>query len=71
MRVAYVVSGSAPRVLREMISSSSSPFFRHFSIVEIGDMARPDAVALLTNGGIPTALAERAVDVFGGQPIYL
>jgi hypothetical protein len=67
-RVAFIVSGSAPSVLRVMINRSSSPFFQHFSIMEIGEMARPDAVALLTDSGIPAGLAERAVDVFGGQP---
>ena len=70
-RVAYVVSGSAPRVLRDLVHSSKSPFFQHFSILEIGEMARADAIRLLTTGGIPGAIAERAVDVLGGQPFYL
>lgn len=70
-RVAYVVSGSAPSVLRELVHASTSPFFQHFSILELAEMARPDAVDLLVQGGVPGPLAERGVDVFGGHPFYL
>ncbi|MFH1466483.1 MAG: AAA family ATPase [Pseudomonadota bacterium] len=70
-RVAYVISGSAPGVLRELVHSSDSPFFQHFSILELAEMARPDAMGLLIGGGVPGPLAERAVEVFGGHPFYL
>lgn len=70
-RVAYVVSGSAPRVLRQLVDSARSPFFQHFAILDIGTMARPDAIGLLTAGGIDESLANRAVDVMGGHPFYL
>ncbi len=70
-RVAYVISGSAPRVLRELVNSARSPFFQHFTVLDINEMARSDAIGLLSAGGIDERLASRAVDVMGGHPFYL
>jgi AAA+ ATPase superfamily predicted ATPase/Holliday junction resolvase len=70
-RVGYVISGSEPTVLRELVSSRQSPFFQHFRILELGDLPRADGVGLLVQGGVPDALAQRAVDVLGAQPFYL
>lgn len=70
-RVSYVVSGSAPSVIRELVTSRKSPFFQHFALMELGEMARPDALGLLAAGGVRGDVAERAVDLLGGQPFYL
>lgn len=73
-RVGYVISGSAPSMLRELTSSERSPFFQHFDIIELGAMSRPDALALLRGGAdgcIPEHLCERVVDLVGGHPFYL
>ncbi len=75
-RVAYVISGSAPSVLRELVTSRRSPFFQHFHLFELGPFATDDAEALLVDGApperaIPRALARRIVEVVGGHPFYL
>lgn len=75
-RVSYVISGSAPTMLRELVTSRSSPFFQHFHLFELGPFARPDAIALLVDASPPdrpieAALAERVVDIVGGHPFYL
>ena len=75
-RVTYVVSGSEPTLLQEMVNSPEAPFFQHFTILELGPLPRRDAVELLVQGAppdrpVPRALAERAVDVLGGHPFYL
>ena len=73
-RVAYVISGSEPTLLRELCTSTASPFFQHFTIVEIGPMAEPDAVEMLTlasEGRFSVATARRIYSVLGGHPFYL
>ncbi|MCA9609335.1 MAG: AAA family ATPase [Myxococcales bacterium] len=75
-RVAYVISGSAPSVLRELVTSRRSPFFQHFHLFELGPFAHEDAVALLVDAApaerpIPAALARRIAEVIGGHPFYL
>ncbi|MCX4241788.1 AAA family ATPase [Paraliomyxa miuraensis] len=75
-RVGYVISGSAPSVLRELVTSRHSPFFQHFHLFELGPFERVDAVELLVEASppdrrIPGALAERIVDIVGGHPFYL
>ena len=73
-RMAYIVSGSAPSMLRNLVSSKHSPFFQHFDVMELPPMQPTDAVELLTNGSegaIAPALAKRVVSVIGGHPLYL
>jgi AAA+ ATPase superfamily predicted ATPase len=75
-RVAYVISGSKPSMLKELASGERSPFFQHFSLMELGPFGTDDAVRLLTDAApldrpVPKPLARRAVDVLGGHPFYL
>ena len=75
-RVAYVVSGSARRMMTDLVASERSPFFGHFTLLEIDEFERDDAVSLLVDGATPgravsRGLAERAVDSLGGNPFYL
>jgi hypothetical protein len=74
--VAYVISGSARTMLTELVTSERSPFFQHFSLMELGPLAREDAIALLVESAPPDRpigreLAGRAVDAVGGHPFYL
>ncbi len=74
--VAYVFSGSAPSMLKSLVSSRESPFFQHFRLFELAPFARADALALLVDEApddrpISRDLAERIVDVVGGHPFYL
>ncbi len=74
--VAYVISGSARTMLTELVTSERSPFFQHFSLMELGPLARDDGIALLVESAPPDrpisrALAGRAVDAVGGHPFYL
>jgi AAA+ ATPase superfamily predicted ATPase len=74
--VAYVISGSARTMLTELVSSERSPFFQHFSLMELGPLGRDDGIALLVESApadrpIPRELAGRAVDIMGGHPFYL
>jgi AAA+ ATPase superfamily predicted ATPase len=75
-RVAYAISGSEPTMLKSLVTSEHSPFFQHFSILEIGPFDRRHGVQLLVEQAprdrpIPPDLAEHAVDVVGGHPFYL
>ncbi|MBL8911887.1 MAG: ATP-binding protein [Archangium sp.] len=75
-RTTYVVSGSARNTLLELATSSRSPFFQHFEVLEIAGLPRPDAVALLARESedgraIDASLAERIYEVVGGNPFYL
>ena len=74
--VAYVISGSARTMLTELVTSERSPFFQHFSLMELGPLARDDGLALLVESAPPDRpisreLAGRAVDAVGGHPFYL
>lgn len=74
--VAYIISGSAPSMLRELVTARHSPFFMHFQLMELDPFARSDALDLLLDGGppdrrIPRATANRIADVVGGHPFYL
>jgi AAA+ ATPase superfamily predicted ATPase len=74
--VTYVISGSARTMLTELVTSERSPFFHHFSLLELGPLAREDAIALLVESAPPhrkidAGLAGRAVDAVGGHPFYL
>ncbi|MBI5531741.1 MAG: ATP-binding protein [Deltaproteobacteria bacterium] len=75
-RVAYLVSGSERTMLRNLVTSKNSPFFQHFSLIELGPMGDSDSLALLRHNApphrtIPLALARRAVSLLGGHPFYL
>jgi hypothetical protein len=75
-RVTYFISGSARSMLLALINTESSPFFHHFSIVELGPFQHDAAVALLLRQSPPdhpiTAdVAARAVETIGGHPFYL
>lgn len=74
--VAYAISGSALSMMEQLVTSRRSPFFQHFRILRLGAFERADAVSLLVRQSppdrkIPQALAERCVDVLGGNPFYL
>jgi uncharacterized protein len=74
--VTYVISGSARTMLTELVTSERSPFFQHFSLMELTPFHRDDAVALLVDAAPPDrridrALAGRIFDVIGGHPFYL
>jgi len=75
-RVGYVISGSAPTMLRRLVTSRDSPFFQHFQLFELGPFSRDDAVTFLVEASprdrrIPRPLAERIVAIVGGHPFYL
>ncbi|MCB9582166.1 MAG: ATP-binding protein [Polyangiaceae bacterium] len=75
-RSAYLISGSAPSILRELVTSKHSPFFQHFHLFDLGPFARQDAESFLVDASpsdrrIPHPLAERVVDIVGGHPFYL
>ena len=74
--VAYIISGSAPSVIRELVTARHAPFFQHFQLFELGPFTTPDAVALLREAApsdrpIPRRVAERVVKIVGGHPFYL
>jgi AAA+ ATPase superfamily predicted ATPase len=75
-RVAYFVSGSARSMLLELVSEEHSPFFQHFSVLELGPFGRDDALSLLVGEShaehrIPMDVAAMAFDTLGGHPFYL
>ncbi len=75
-RTGYVISGSARQMLTELVTSKASPFFQHFTVVEIGPFTERDAVELLVGlgkdvGGIGRSLAQAAYRAVGGSPFYL
>lgn len=75
-RVGYAISGSEPTLLRSLVTSKHSPFFQHFSILDVGPFDRHHAVRLLVDCApadrpITPAVAARAVEILGGHPFYL
>lgn len=73
-RVAYLVSGSAPSMLRELVSAEHSPFFMHFDLMELGPMTEQDASKMIcsaSDGQLDRDLAARMIDAVGGHPFYL
>lgn len=74
-RVTYVISGSARSMLLALITEEASPFFQHFSIIELGPFSRDAAIELLRqrdgNPVIPQDIAAKAVTIIGGNPFYL
>jgi AAA+ ATPase superfamily predicted ATPase len=73
-RVAYLVSGSAPSILRDMVSSSHSPFFMHFEVMELGPLPEREALQLLgsaSEGLLGESAAHALYRAVGGHPFYL
>lgn len=75
-RVAYFISGSARSMLLALLTEEASPFFQHFSILELGPFTRDAAIELLRRPGpgsqpVPADLADKAVSAIGGNPFYL
>jgi len=75
-RTSYVICGSERTVLRELVTRQSSPFFQHFTLMEIGPMPAAEAVQMVTQSApaerpIPERIAKRAVELLGGHPFYL
>lgn len=50
-RVAYFISGSARSMLLALVTEEASPFFQHFSILELGPFNRDAAIELLRRPG--------------------
>jgi len=74
--VAYFISGSARTMLLSLVNEEASPFFHHFTILDLGLFTREAAIALLQQHGppahgIPREVAERAVATIGCHPFYL
>jgi hypothetical protein len=74
--VAYIISGSATSLLRELVTARHSPFFQHFQLLELGAFNERDAVDLLVTAApaerkIAPSLARRIVEIIGGHPFYL
>ncbi len=75
-RTAYFVSGSERALLRRLVEASDSPFFQHFSLMELGPMSEDDATKLLlrnarTPRSFPGTTARRLAQLLGGHPFYL
>ncbi len=76
LRTAYVISGSARAMLTELVTDERSPFFQHFSLMELGPFAQRQALRLLRDNApagrpISNRLAEWVFDIVGGHPFYL
>ncbi len=75
-RTAYLISGSERSMMQELISSKASPFFQHFSPMELGPMPEVEAVRMLVKSApvgraISETIARRAIALLGGHPFYL
>ncbi len=75
-RTSYVISGSAPTLLTELVTAEHSPFFQHFSLLHLGPLPRAEAVRLIIDNApahcpVSEHTADRIVDVVGGHPFYL
>ena len=75
-RTSYVISGSARTMLTELVTDERSPFFQHFSVMELGPFERDQAIGLLQENaprGWPVSeeVAERMFEILGGHPFYL
>ena len=75
-RCASIISGSAPSLLRELVTSRHSPFFQHFALFDLEPFSTDDAVSLLVESSPPDRriapwLAKRIVEVVGWESVYL
>jgi Holliday junction resolvase len=75
-RVAYIASGSARSLLVRLATSEHSPFFQHFTLLDVAPFTEEEAVKLLVGASAPEKpihepLARRIFQVLGGNPFYL
>jgi AAA+ ATPase superfamily predicted ATPase len=75
-RVAYFISGSARSMLMDLVSSSHSPFYQHFEVLELGAFEEGAAIELLVSNigrghRLDPALAAKVVAAVGSYPFYL
>ena len=76
-RCAYVISGSGRSMLERLVTAKSSPFFHHFTLMNLGPLPADAAVRLLVDGSPRShgrsrrALARQAIDAIGARPFYL
>lgn len=75
-RSAYIICGSERALLTDLVSSPTSPFFQHFTVMELLPMGEKDAAQLLLESAPPRrkispAIAKEAARVLNGHPFYL
>ncbi|MFT3837718.1 MAG: ATP-binding protein [Myxococcaceae bacterium] len=75
-RTSFIICGSERTMLEKLVKERSSPFFLHFSVMELSSMARPDAIELIRRSAppdrpIPEGVANLLAVVLDGQPFYL
>ncbi len=74
--VSYFISGSRRSMIKELVSSPQSPFFQHFSLLDLKPMEISEATLMLQHSAaprrkIPRPIAVRAAKLFAGHPFYL
>lgn len=74
--VGYIVSGSARSLMVDLATSEHSPFFQHFTLMDVGPFSEQDSVGLLLHasadrGPIDKDLAAQVYRTIGGHPFYL
>jgi AAA+ ATPase superfamily predicted ATPase/Holliday junction resolvase len=75
--VNYLLSGSQPTVMREILTAQRAPFFQHFDIMTLGPFERREALHLLRSRSegeqrpIPRDICESILDTVGTCPFYL
>lgn len=75
-RVSYIASGSARSLLVRLATSEHSPFFQHFTLLEVEPFSEEDGIRLLMGASAPESpirepLARRIFGLVGGNPFYL
>jgi AAA+ ATPase superfamily predicted ATPase/Holliday junction resolvase len=75
-RVAYVISGSSRTMIEGLVTHRDSPFFQHFTIVELKPFPGATALAMLKELApdgrtIPSPIAAKIVEITAGHPFYL
>jgi Holliday junction resolvase len=75
-RVGYVISGSSRSMLTALVSSTASPFFQHFELMDLGPLPQEVAARLLVEeapdpSAISAEFATRSVSLLDGHPFYV
>lgn len=73
-RVAYIISGSEPTMLRELVLDHGSPFFQHFDVMSLGPLPHAEAVELMqtaSQGVLPDESIAQLIATVGTHPFYL
>lgn len=75
-RTTYFVSGSERAIVKRIVEAHDSPFFQHFTLMELGPMSVEDAALLLQRNAkpartLPAPLTRRLATLLGGHPFYL